>query len=186
MIQNKRGFTLIEILVVVTLLAMTAFAITTSFIQGIKIYDRFNGMQEEEEKIFFIEHLTRDLKNGTNYSRIVWSASKDYLSFPSIAAEAGEGSGITGGLPVGISYQFNPERKEIFRTESNFPYDPDHTSRRVAATGIHSLKFDLLRDSEESMPSRVTVTLEYGDAAHPKILKKLIMIPVSYRDTLGQ
>ncbi len=81
---SQTGYSLIEILLVVVLLATVSLAITASFFQGVKVYSRFNGALDEEGKAIFMARLTRDLKNSANYSLIPWSVSDNSLSFASV------------------------------------------------------------------------------------------------------
>lgn len=178
---GRAGFTLMEILVVITLLSITSLAIITSFIQTVKIFDRFNGVLDAEEKMIFAQRLTRDVKNGTVYLSEPWRISDAALTFPSIPAGSGQGEGL-GGLPSRISYQFLEEKKVVTRTESRFPYRKETEEIRIIATGVRSLKFEVLRDGEETIPQRLTVSLEYGSQNPAKTLKKIILIPAGYRD----
>ncbi len=181
--KNRRdsGFTLIEILIVVTLLAVTSLVITTSLVQGVRIFKRFNGVSDAEEKMFFTERLTADLQNGCSYSQVPWKISGDSISFPSIPAAPEEGP--TAGLPHRVSYSFNPDKKVIIRTESIFPYDEESTKMQVVASGILAARFEAARESEESMPRRLTASFDYGSASSPETLKKTILIPAGYRGT---
>ena len=66
--HRPSGFSLIEILLVLSLLSLLSLAIMTTFTQGIKMISRFNGTRDASEPMFFMERLTHDLKNAADYS----------------------------------------------------------------------------------------------------------------------
>ena len=179
-LANRAAFTLIEILIVVSLLTMTSLAVMTSFLQGIKIFNRFNDSQDGLEKAFLIEKLTHDVKNSANDPKVPWVVSTDSLSFASVSTVSSKEEDAAGVLPARIRYYFDPEKKAVIRTEVSFPFDRASAQSEVLAESIQSLKFNILRDNEEKPPSRVTVTLEYGDAPDMRILKKDILVPIGY------
>ncbi len=181
LLKKKYGFTLIEILIVLGLLSMAALTIMTVFIQEIKVFNRFSGMRDDEEMMIFTERLTRDLRSGARCAAIPWSASEDALSFPSIKAGVEGDNLLTAGLPAKVTYRLDRDKKEITRTETVFPYGADNSTARVIALRVASLKFEILRESEEAVPLRVTVSVEYNRQSKLRTIKKSMMIPVGYR-----
>ncbi len=178
--KRTSGFTLIEVLIALSLLAITAFAVMTSFIQGVKIFSRFSGISSQQEKIFFIEGFTRDLKNSTYYSALPWSISSEQISFPSIPTQA-EGAGL-GGLPCRVIYKFDPQKKEVTRTELVPGADDPENKSRVVATNVQRLKFESSGDGSDLAPAKVMISLDHGRGPAIYSIKKTVLIPSSYRE----
>ena len=177
------GFTLIEILLVISLLSLTSLAVMSTFLQGIKIFGRMSGMNDEFAQAFFMEQLEHDLKNSANYSLIPWTVSENALSFGSLPVLAGSDDPMAAGIPVRIDYRYDQQGKRVIRSKTSFPYNPGSEDSAVVAENAQSLRFDVLRDSEESPPSRVTISIGIGGASHSRLLKKEITIPVSYKNS---
>ena len=176
------GFTLIEILIVISLLSAVSLAVTASLIQGLRVFNRFNLVLDGEGKAFLMEKLTRDLKNSVPYSLVPWKITRDSLSFASVPFEAGEGRESFAGMPSHIIYQWDYDRKEIVRIQNDFPFNSAVFKKEVLAGHVQSLKFDVARENEEAPPTRITVLIEDGDPLKPQLLKKEILIPCGYRE----
>lgn len=180
--SSPSGFTLVEILVVLSLLTATATAVMTSFMQGLKVFNRFNGSQDELEKTFLLEQMTHDLKNGAHYSLVPWHIAKDSLSFASVPSVSENSSTGFDALPASIQYRFDPEKKEVTRTINFFPFQPSSAETQVLAEGVRSMTFGVLREDDQKAPSRVSVSLEYGDESKPRLLIKEMTVPVGYTE----
>lgn len=164
----------------VSLLSAVSLAVMGTFIQGVKIYNRFGGLKGEEEAAFLVESLTRDLTNTVNYSLVPWVVSGQSLSFASINTAGGEELGAMNELPMQVVYRYDREKKVVTRSENGYPFDKVSAKTRVMAEGVQSLKFEVLGELQDAAPSRVTLLMMYGDEAHPRLLKKHIMVPVGY------
>lgn len=178
-LRDRAGFTLLEILLVVSLLAVVAGAVMASFVQGARLFERLNVSLADEENAFVLEKLSRDLKNGVRYSLVPWEVRDDSISFPSLPAAAGDPADA---VPVRVEYRIDPARREIVRTETAYPYDRTAGRSEVVGRRMQSLSFAVIRESEESAPSDVTVSVEYGDPQRLKFLKKHLIIPCGYRE----
>lgn len=177
------AFTLMEVLIVLSLLTAVSLAVMTSFLQGIKVFSRFRGAEDGMEQSFLIEQLTHDLKNGADYSLLPWVLSKNTISFASVPTVDENAENASDVLPSRVIYRLDPEKNEVIRAQSFPPYDGLAVQTSVLAHGVRSMVFDVVRDNEEKIPSRVSVSIEYGDASHPHFLKKDILIPVGYAET---
>ena len=178
--KRTAGFTLIEVLIALSLLAITAFTVMTAFIQGVKIFGRFSGVSAQEEKIFFLEYFTRDLKNSTHYSALPWSISSQAISFPSIPTQTA-GMGL-GGLPRRVTYHFDPKKNEVTRTEFMSGTEGPDKGPRTVATNVRALKFESSGIGADLVPLQVTVSLDHGSESAPRSIKKMILIPAGYRE----
>ena len=176
--KNRRGFTLLETILVVSLLSVVSLAIMPSFLQGLRVFDRFATVSEDMELAVLIERLTHDLRNGIEYSPVPWSSSAASLNFPSMTAQTPADNDI---VPTLIGYRYDADTKKVIRSSSLYPYNAV-SENRVLAGNVQSLQFDLIRNREDKAPSRVTVSVQYGDGTDTRFFKKSIVIPASYME----
>ena len=182
MLFNK-GFTLIEILLVVSLLMVMGASVTTSFLHGIRVYQRLNYVHQEEELAFLMERVTHDLKNAVNYSSIPFSGSEQSISFATLIQELLHQSSPMGFWPVQVEYRYDPNSEEVLRLEKiNAFFGSDEvTSREILAKEIHSLAFKF-SDNQSRLPPKMNITLDYGGKPFLKKVSEDILIPVSFYD----
>ena len=170
--KRQAGFTLIEVLVVVALASVTFLAVTASLIQGIKIFDRLDRVDGEQEIAFLLERITTDLRNSASYSQVARVSSPDSISFASFSSRNKE-------VPSEVSYFLDAKTNRVVRTERDFPYKDkgDVDKLEILGNQIRSLTFEF--SSEDSnVPVRITVSVE--KMASPTVFKKQLLIPTGY------
>lgn len=82
--MRKRGFTLIEMLVVVAMLGVISLAIYTTTTNGIKIWQRINRQIPQEDLNIFFEKFATDLRNSLEYTDMNFLGKEDELEFPTL------------------------------------------------------------------------------------------------------
>ncbi len=68
MMKRRKGFTFVEVLLVISLMAIVLVAVFQAMAMGITLWDRITNAFQEEDTILFFEKLTRDLRNSFRYS----------------------------------------------------------------------------------------------------------------------
>lgn len=172
-VSQTRGFTLVELLLAAALGAVVLLALTSSMVQGLKIFNRLNAMTADEAPAFFLERLTRDLKNAAPYSLVPFSTSDHSVTFASLPSAPIP-------APVEICYRFDPETRRIYRSQNSYPFDPETRETETAAEEVERFALDLLSGGGP-LPARVTVSVKFGSAQE---LKKQILIPAAYASPL--
>ena len=177
---NSRGFTLIEALLAVSLGVAVFLALGASFIQGMKICRRIESMRSEEENGFFFERVTKDLKNFIPSVSLPAELGADRLYFTTLVPEITEPGAEPVFSPRRVEYRFNPEKKEVTRSESEFLFGEKKPKFEIVARGVRSVSFDVLSLGGPA-PKHVGVTLRYLSASGAELeYKKIVPIPVSY------
>ena len=181
-LRGHRGFTLIEMLLAVSIASAILLVVSVSLFQGMKIFSRIQNLSEQQEIVFFFDEVTRDLRNSISYSQAPFSSSKDSLSFAALVPMAGDAHESAVFLwPVKLfNYRFDAEKKQAVRTVTTIPKEETRGKTEVMLNGISSLQFETSILSG-NMPSRVTVSVGYGEEAHAHLLKKHILVPVGFR-----
>ena len=83
-------------------------------------------------------------------------------------------------LPRLVNYRFDAEKKQAIRSETAIPKEGGPDKTEILMNGISSLQFEASVSSGE-IPSSVAVSVGYGDGTQAHLLKKRILIPVSFR-----
>ena len=115
--QSKRGFSLLELLLVTALLPLLSFAIFANFSSGIRLWKTLNqGVPQEDVRIFY-QKVSQDVTNTLKYLDVPFSGDKDHVSFatrvdsdPKLGGDRGIGRlGITSsGGKRGFIFVINP------------------------------------------------------------------------------
>ena len=105
-LSARNGFTLVETLVVITILSVCAAGIIATFFSGIKLWDRATNENYTRTEFFIgIEQLTRDFRQSVNVPVIGFKGTAQEISFPAIEREA----------LVMITYLYDPQQGALMR-----------------------------------------------------------------------
>ncbi len=77
----RRGFSLIELLLVLTLAPIIFFAVYSNFISGVRLWQRMQVGTPEEDQAIFRMKTQRDFQNVLRYAAIPFAGEKDGVSF---------------------------------------------------------------------------------------------------------
>ena len=91
-ILNRRGFSLIELLVVTAILGVVIAAIAGSLAGGIKVWDAARNFNEgEAAAALALAELERDLVNSFDFFDLSFSGHKDGMAFPGVVSDPEHG-----------------------------------------------------------------------------------------------
>ena len=178
-IKGRSGFTLIELLIVSMLTVTLLFTLQHTFLQGIRVYERLYNARGYEAVSFFMERLTRDLKNGARYSQIPFKGMPDSLTFGSMAIPEGA-ENADAAKPVQVRYEYDRQRKQVLRYQT----DPQSAQAAVGGKGkvvledVQALKFELKNNG--ALPAMIDVTFTCGKKQNETQIRKEILIPIAH------
>lgn len=66
----RRAFTLIEMLIVASLLSVTGLAVYHAIANGVRVWEYSRRYSSQEDAVIFFEKITADLQNAYQYSLI--------------------------------------------------------------------------------------------------------------------
>ena len=122
MISGKfqKGFSLIEMIVVLVITASLGIAIYTTFSQGVRLWSRTAKDRGEWKVSFFMETMTEGLRNAFKDPRWMFRGDKTILDLATISfSEKSNGAGGDG-RPVYFHYVFDSENKTINVQKNHF------------------------------------------------------------------
>lgn len=190
--KQVRGFTFIELLVVVSVIFILSLAIYATFSNGIKVWQRINQPLQQDDLYLFLDRFYLDLRNTFNFGGFKFLGREDNLEFAVIVDNP---SSEMGGRTVGeVIYSYNEQEEEFRRIEKDFSQAYVDSEGRVWKTikNIKSLKlqyyfYDKIKNEylwsnewlKEDFPLAVRVELELGDGDKIQKFIKTVSIPVS-------
>ncbi len=192
---NKRGMTLMEILIVVSLMSMLSLAIYKSLTNGLRVWERSNQMVVEEDILVFFDKMARDVKNAYRHSLVLFEGGMMTFAFPSVVSILPD---VQSGLPEDVfveqlgkvEYYYDTLHKTINRRQAGYgqALQRQFSPPRIMAQSVDRVRFlyYYLADQNElvsekvldTMPNGVEVIVKFSDAKGTRELKKYISIPI--------
>jgi prepilin-type N-terminal cleavage/methylation domain-containing protein len=84
-VRMKKGFTLIEVLITASIMALVAVAILSVFAAGLKVYERVRKYSDIRTDILFsLEKMEKDLRSLPNIPQIDFKAQPGLITFPAV------------------------------------------------------------------------------------------------------
>ncbi|MDD5428361.1 MAG: hypothetical protein PHI58_03875 [Candidatus Omnitrophica bacterium] len=114
-----RAFTLVELLITASLMALVAVAILSVFAAGVKVYERVRAYSDARtDMLFSLEEMERDLRSVRNISQIKFAGESGKVTFPAVvhtnfAGKAGTSLGS-------ISYYIDDSSHYLVKEERDY------------------------------------------------------------------
>lgn len=174
---NYSGYTLIEILLVVSLVMVTCLALSSATLQGVKLFIRIGMNGQDRQAGVMMDQLSRDLRSMTDYSGVVFSYSNDRMTFAKNTF-----SELPGDIGVSeISYFFDKESGEITRRMKRFATvlnpESEKESRMMRFLTDYHLKIE---GDQYRNPRLVILNISYGGYFGIRQIEKKWIIPGSW------
>jgi prepilin-type N-terminal cleavage/methylation domain-containing protein len=104
--NNKKGFTLVEALLVAAIFSIIAVGIAATLFSGIRLWGWFNSIDSEyADTIFAFERISQELRQSLNNSDIGFQGSASEFFFPV----------LDGGSVTKVIYLFDANEKMLLR-----------------------------------------------------------------------
>lgn len=184
-----KGFTLVEILLVIVMLAFVSLAVYAVFNSGIKIWQKVSKEVPEEELNIFFARFAGDLRNSFKFSGFDFLGQDDALEFTFLVSSPGLNKRSVG--RVGYLYDFSD--KIIVRKESDYSqaYNQQQKGRQVLSN-VSAFNFQYYfydKEKKEYLwksrlekgesPLAVRIELDLGNENSAVKFTKTVSIPVS-------
>jgi len=134
-ILNRRGFSLIELLVVTAILGVVIAAIAGSLAGGIKVWDAARNFNEgEAAAALALAELERDLVNSFDFFDLSFSGHKDGMAFPGVVSDPEHGHMAVGLVSFAVDERTGRLLKKVQ------PYKAGREYSEVLADGIEAFE----------------------------------------------
>lgn len=193
--RNRLAFTLIEMILVTSLLSVTGLAVYHAIANGIKIWQYSLRYSAQEDVAVLIEKLTVDLQNTFFYSLIAWEGKPDKILFSTIIRAPADKTSPENGQILdqmgSVEYFYQKGKKTVFRRQSVYGQalkTKKKSEARALASPVESIRFTYYqieggkikakKSISNSVPFAIQIDVELkeagGSLAH---LTRMIEIP---------
>lgn len=191
----RKAFTLIEILLVTSLISVISVAIVHTLVNGLKIWQRAGGLDQQEDIAIFFDRLGQELRNSVSFSQMHFDGTKDRIDFGTIVrtpadVKVSHGNNEYVNQIGRVEYYFDGTKKDIYRSQANYSQALNNAfgRKRLLLHRIQSLKFQyvyksgkdyVLQDKAKNIiPSGVIVDVAFNVGKEKRTMRRLIHIPV--------
>jgi len=191
------GFTLLEMVVTLTILGFILLIIFGAFRLGISAWERGESSREEYQKVRAVSQLvSRQLKSAVPYRIKTEKAEGDYLAFEGTAHSLKFVSALSmrAKQPEGFVYaiyEFRDEGKEggrlivyeqrVLIRKNLFEEGPKEDSGLPLIEGISDIRFEYYQE-EDSLKNRTEGWVEKWNAKEEKELPRAVRMTVTYKN----
>jgi prepilin-type N-terminal cleavage/methylation domain-containing protein len=196
MIKHRRGFTLVEILLVSAMFAVISLAVFNAFSNGFKLWARGQHVLVEGNIAIFLDRIANDLRQTVIITGIPIKGDSTELSFPAIIrAPADPNSsrakeGITNQIGA-VRYVFDPDQKKIFRSQAVYGMaikqewsDPVEVADLIEDISIRYYYtsdqggVSIKTQADQGIPMGIMIDVEYMVDDKPFHMRRFLIIPV--------
>ena len=194
--KNKQsGFTLIEALLVVSMIAMIGLTLYSTFSNGVKLWQRGQQFVAEEDISIFFDKIGGELRNTFEYSLIGFKGREKAISFPTFVHAPLYSSAKDKGFYVDqigrVEYYFDSSKKKLFRRQADYgqALSGDSDAERPLLNNIESVQFNYFFVNRvagrperttfmDEIPVMVRIDVEFVDEKGQKrTLNKIVALP---------
>ena len=191
---TRQGFTLIEMLIVLAMFSLIGLAVVATLSNGIKIWQRLNQVNKQEDINIFFEKFTSELRNTFRFNTIKFQGQKEKISFATFVTTPGSRQAQLTGIGE-VTYSYDKKKKQLSKQVRNYSqiYKDEAGKNGVLFENVESVRFDYyfynseekeyiwLEDwqIEEALPLAVRIELEFENGRQSEKITRTIDIPIS-------
>jgi prepilin-type N-terminal cleavage/methylation domain-containing protein len=192
--MRRKGLTLIELLLTVSLVSVIGMTLYSSLASGINVARRITRPASDEDLAIFFEKISREVANSFPYSEIPFQGDELQFSFPTLIRSE---KPIEFDSTVGrVTYLYESSSNRLSRRQENVSqvHEEEESKSGPVLRDVTSLSFQYFVldsstkeylwseewDSVEQdgkLPLAVQMTLEYSDEGKKRELVRTIPIP---------
>lgn len=199
-VSVSSGFTLIEVIVTLTILGFIILMVSGTFRLGLSAWEKGDSIKEDYQKIRMISQLlSRQIKSAVPYKMKTEKAEGDYLAFEgkphslrfvsAVAMKAKRPEGF-----VYVVYQFKDEGEKKGRlvlyeqralNRNFFEDDLKEDSALTFFEGVSQVRFEYYREANQEK-NQTEEWIEEWNAKEEKELPKALRMTVTYWNERGK
>lgn len=187
--SQRAGFTFAEMLIVTVMMAVISLAIYAALSNGVRIWQRVNQNNPNEDLIIFLDKFSRDLRNSFKFTGISFIGEEDQLEFTTLVNSTNLKIKTVGK----VSYRYSTTSETLIRQQKDFSqaYLGSNTPTQKL-DGVVSLQFKYYlfdteigeyyfteRWSKTQSPLAVRIELEFNDGTKNRKITKTVSLPVN-------
>ncbi len=189
---SKRGFTLIEILLVTSLLSVIGISFYHALEKGLTIYKRGSQSFIDEDVAIALDKIAQDVRNTFSYSKIPFTGKERRLTIPTVVqmpvdAKIKSAHGQLARQIGSVEYFF--ENDALYRRQANYSQalKKKFGPARILIKGVKEVGFYYHVGNEntaeqrniELVPSILVVEITVQEGKNQRSISRAVNIPVS-------
>lgn len=195
---KQNSYTLLEMLLVVSILSIVSLILFHALSSGLNIWERSRKFILEEDIAIFFDKIGQDFRNSFVFSKMSFVGKEALVRFPTrikifrspdkeIFEQIGE-----------VEYYFDSQEKSLFRRQLSYgqALRGDPGQERLLLHPVESVRFVyyflegngtvLKKATDLAMPRGVAVEVEFLDGRRKRSLRKLINLPIEAKSINNQ
>jgi prepilin-type N-terminal cleavage/methylation domain-containing protein len=179
---SHKAFTLIEMLLVASLLSVTGLAVYHAISDGLRVWEYSRRYSSEEDVAVFFEKLSADLQNTYRYSAIAFDGKENKILIPTIVrTPVDKEISASGDLveQMGCAeYFLQTGEKAIYRRQANYSQSlkKKFAPARALAAPVEKLHFKYYGFEDGKLKPKKSVNKEIPVA---------VMVQIDFREVGG-
>jgi len=188
---HKYGFTLVELILVSTILVIVGMAVYGTFASGLNIWKRITVPAIAEDVGIFFDKISFDLRNSFKMDGLKFRGGMRSLSIPTLVKYTDKEYGAYNTVGQ-ITYSFDRKKKLLKKKEANYSeiFRKKSARESILAEGISSLEFSYyVYDSQQKMYKWVSSWQERDPSFGAEIednLPLIVRIEVGFQELRGE
>ncbi|MDP2654617.1 MAG: hypothetical protein Q8Q08_11395 [Candidatus Omnitrophota bacterium] len=192
---TRKAMTMVEILLVISLMSVTALALYSAMATGMTIWDRAARSSGEEDAAIFLDRIGGEMRGALRFSLIAFEGSEDRLSFASpvrVLTDASAGGPAKIVPQIGrVEYVFDRDKHVLFRRQAEYgqALQGQMGPPRVVMDGVTSFQavyflrrregVEKARSVEKDIPAAVLLEIRFKDKdGEEHALTRLFNLPL--------
>ncbi len=163
--NSKSALTMVEALLVVSLVAVLSIAIFQTFSNGLKIWEYGNRSFAEEDISIFMDKFGHDLRNVFFFSMIHFKGESDYIEFPTVIITKTDPNSAAVrpyARQIGkVKYYYDSGKEKILRQQANYgqALAEKFQDPRILASGVKLIRFKYFYEENKNLHERKKVEI---------------------------
>jgi hypothetical protein len=179
--RQKKAFTLMEILLVTSLIAITGVAVFGAFQNGLRLWAKGMKLSHEGDVAIWLDKAGEDFRSAFSFSNIAFKGTGLKVSFPCFVTT----QDVSGQIGA-VEYRFEPAEKKVYRRQAAYgqaikgQWGPD----QEMATGVEEFELRYYysgearsHESAGSLPAGVGIRIRLAGSASDQELRRYFSIP---------
>ncbi len=195
-LANKISFTLIELLLVASLLSLVSVSLYQALSNGLRVWQHTRRFSVEEDVMIFFDKLSEDLRNSFDYSLFFFEEGGDFVSFPCLVRvpvahrRRFEAAAYISQMGK-VEYGFDRMDKTIYRRTAHYgqAVNGEYGAPQIMVRSVEQMSFQYFDREDERivgrqfhqdvLPAALEVSVVFLDRFEKRHeLRRLINIPV--------
>ncbi len=193
---SRRSFTLIEMLLVASLLSVTGLAVYHAIANGVRVWEYSRRYSSQQDVAIFLEKIATDLQDTFSFSLIVFEGKTDKIFIPTMVRMLADSKTADQSQMISqmgrVEYYYQKSDKTIYRRQSNYSQSTESKAKvqaRSLVIPVEDLRFSYFIKQDGKLkqtkkvsgiiPVSVEVDIDFMEAGgNIRHLKRMINIPV--------